>query len=252
MKLAQFARDAEAAPQSGEIRGDRAVAFDDGSTVLDRLVSGDRTPATGASFPLHEVSLLPPVEPRVVFGVGLSYRTHALQETAPPARPVVFLKPPAAVVAPGAAVRCPAAVRELDYEGELVVVMGPDREVAGYAIANDLTARDLQRDERQWARAKGFDGFCPLGPWIETSLDPADLALVTRRDGEVVQSARTSQMIHDVAAIVAYVSAAFTLLPGDVILTGTPAGVGPMEVGDEVSVEIEGIGQLTNVVVARG
>jgi 2-keto-4-pentenoate hydratase/2-oxohepta-3-ene-1,7-dioic acid hydratase in catechol pathway len=254
MKLAQFARDSEPAPQSGEIRGDRAVAFDDGSTVLDRLVSGDRTHATGTSFPLHEVRLLAPVQPRVVFGVGLSYKTHALQETAPPARPVVFLKPPASVVAPGAVVRCPAPVRELDYEGELVVVMGPDREVAGYAIANDLTARDLQRDERQWARAKGFDGSCPFGPWVTTADevdDPLDLALRTWVNGEPRQAARTSDLMFSIRELIDYIAETCTLQPGDLILTGTPGGMGMsftpprfLNPGDVVRIEIEKLGAI--------
>jgi 2-keto-4-pentenoate hydratase/2-oxohepta-3-ene-1,7-dioic acid hydratase in catechol pathway len=123
--------------------------------------------------------------------------------------------------------------------------------IYGYTCANDVTARDLQKADGQWARAKGFDSFCPLGPWIETELDTGDLSIVTRLDGEVVQDGRTSDMIHDVAELVAYVSAAFTLLPGDVILTGTPAGVGPLHVGDEVAVTIEGIGTLTNKVIKR-
>jgi 2-keto-4-pentenoate hydratase/2-oxohepta-3-ene-1,7-dioic acid hydratase in catechol pathway len=173
----------------------------------------------------------------------------------------MFLIPNTAVVGPGDPVVMPRQSAEVDYEGELAVVISrlckdvPVNRVQdvifGYTCANDVTARDLQRADGQWARAKGFDTFCPLGPWIETDLDPSDLSIVTRRDGEVVQDGRTVDMIHDVAAIVAHVSQAFTLLPGDVILTGTPAGVGPVASGQRVEVEIEGIGILENPFIRR-
>jgi 2-keto-4-pentenoate hydratase/2-oxohepta-3-ene-1,7-dioic acid hydratase in catechol pathway len=150
---------------------------------------------------------------------------------------------------------------DVHYEGEHAAVIGKIAKdvrledaldcVWGYTVANDVTARDLQKADGQWARAKGFDTFCPLGPWVETELDPADLRLVTRLDGEVVQDGRTADMIHDVAALVAYASAAFTLLPGDVILTGTPSGVGPVRAGQRVSIEIEGLGTLDNPFVRR-
>jgi 2-keto-4-pentenoate hydratase/2-oxohepta-3-ene-1,7-dioic acid hydratase in catechol pathway len=146
-----------------------------------------------------------------------------------------------------------------DFEGELAVVIGrlcrevpPERAhevIFGYTCANDVTARDLQARDGQWARAKGFDTFCPLGPWIETEVDPADLALTTQVNGQIRQDSRTSLLLHDVAALVSYVSAVMTLLPGDVLLTGTPAGVGALQEGDEVSVTIEGIGTLTNRVI---
>jgi len=155
----------------------------------------------------------------------------------------------------------PRQSAEVHYEGELAVVISrmckdvPIERVRdvvfGYTCANDVTARDLQRSDGQWSRAKGFDTFCPLGPWIETDLDTADLSIITRRDGDVVQNGRTSDMIHDVATLVAHVSQAFTLLPGDVILTGTPAGVGPVEPGQRVEVEIEGIGTLSNPFIRR-
>jgi 2-keto-4-pentenoate hydratase/2-oxohepta-3-ene-1,7-dioic acid hydratase in catechol pathway len=164
-------------------------------------------------------------------------------------------------VGPDDPVVMPRQSAEVHYEGELAVVISrlckdvPIQRVQdvifGYTCANDVTARDLQRADGQWARAKGFDTFCPLGPWIETDLDPSDLSIVTRRDGEVVQDGRTVDMIHDVPAIVAYVSQAFTLLPGDVILTGTPAGVGPVVTGQRVEVEIEGIGTLSNPFIRR-
>ncbi len=171
----------------------------------------------------------------------------------------MFLKPSTSVIGPGAAISYPKLSRHVDFEGELAVVIGRlCREVPvarvpevilGYTCANDVTARDLQKSDGQWARAKGFDTFCPLGPWIDTDVDPSDLAITTTVNGDVKQNARTSLLLHDVVQLVAFVSDAMTLLPGDVILTGTPAGVGPIVPGDEVAVTIEGIGTLTNTVV---
>jgi 2-keto-4-pentenoate hydratase/2-oxohepta-3-ene-1,7-dioic acid hydratase in catechol pathway len=180
----------------------------------------------------------------------------------PPPEPVIFLKPSTAVIGPGDFITRPAGLSErVDFEGELAVVIGRicrdvpvervPEVVFGYTCANDVTARDLQARDGQWARAKGFDTFCPLGPWIETDTDPADLELSTTVNGDVRQHSRTSLLLHDVAALVSYVSAVMTLLPGDVLLTGTPAGVGPLQKGDEVSVTIQGIGTLTNPVVDR-
>jgi 2-keto-4-pentenoate hydratase/2-oxohepta-3-ene-1,7-dioic acid hydratase in catechol pathway len=243
------------------------VVEDEGGTLVLAEVQGDPlyqpvTP-TGVRVPLADARLLAPVIPRSkVVGIGKNYADHAAEMGGEaPAEPLVFLKPNTSVIGPGDPVVLPRQSREVHYEGELAVVIGrickdvpvervPDV-VYGYTCANDVTARDLQRSDGQWARAKGFDGFCPLGPWIETSLDPTDLHLVTRRDGDVVQDGRTSQMVHDVARLVAYVSAAFTLLPGDVLLTGTPAGVGPVGAGQRVDVEIEGIGTLSNPFVTR-
>jgi 2-keto-4-pentenoate hydratase/2-oxohepta-3-ene-1,7-dioic acid hydratase in catechol pathway len=243
------------------------VVEDEGGTLVLAEVQGDPlyqpvTP-TGVRVPLADARLLAPVIPRSkVVGIGKNYADHAAEMGGEaPAEPLVFLKPNTSVIGPGDPVVLPRQSREVHYEGELAVVIGrickdvpvervPDV-VYGYTCANDVTARDLQRSDGQWARAKGFDGFCPLGPWIETSLDPTDLHLVTRRDGDVVQDGRTSQMVHDVARLVAYVSAAFTLLPGDVLLTGTPAGVGQVGAGQRVDVEIEGIGTLSNPFVTR-
>ncbi|GAB3683905.1 fumarylacetoacetate hydrolase family protein [Angustibacter aerolatus] len=217
---------------------------------------------TGVVVALDDVRLLAPVIPRSkVIGIGKNYADHAAEMGGEaPKEPLVFLKPNTAVVGPGDPVTLPAISNEVHYEGELAVVIGrickdvPKervREVVyGYTVANDVTLRDLQRSDGQWARAKGFDGSCPLGPWIETELDPSDLAVITRLDGEVVQSGRTSQMIHDVPTLVSYVSQAFTLLPGDVIITGTPAGVGEVHDGSRVDVEVEGIGMLTSTFVS--
>nr|WP_189178796.1 fumarylacetoacetate hydrolase family protein [Microbispora rosea] len=218
---------------------------------------------TGERFPLAEVRLVAPMLPSKIIAIGKNYADHAREMGGePPAEPVVFLKPSTSVIGPSEAIAYPAKLSErVDYEGELAVVIGrlcrdvpaerAGEVIFGYTCANDVTARDLQAKDGQWSRAKGFDTFCPLGPWIETQLDPADLAITTTLNGEVRQSARTSLLLHDIPALIAYVSAVMTLLPGDVILTGTPAGVGPMSVGDEVGVTIEGIGTLTNRVISR-
>jgi 2-keto-4-pentenoate hydratase/2-oxohepta-3-ene-1,7-dioic acid hydratase in catechol pathway len=219
---------------------------------------------TGASYPLDEVRLLTPVvgSSKIVC-VGRNYADH-IEEMGNqrPAEPIIFLKPSTAVCGPGDPIRRPVAISErIDYEGELAVVIGrvsqdvPAERAAevifGYTCANDVTARDLQAKDGQWTRAKGFDTFCPLGPWVETDLDPADLALATTLNDEVRQQSRTSLLLHGVPALIAFVTQVMTLLPGDVLLTGTPAGVGPMAKGDEVAVTIEGIGTLANPVTDR-
>ncbi|MGH3489377.1 MAG: fumarylacetoacetate hydrolase family protein [Actinopolymorphaceae bacterium] len=220
--------------------------------------------ATGVRLPLADVRLLAPIIPRSkVIGVGRNYAEHAAElGNEIPAEPLIFLKPNTSVVGPRDGIVYPPATSDLHYEGELAVVIGRicrhvprDRAaevIFGYTCANDVTARDLQKTDGQWARAKGFDTFCPVGPWIETELDVSDLALTTTVAGDVRQSGRTSQMIHDIPSLIGYVSSFMTLLPGDLILTGTPAGVGPMHAGDEVSVTVEGIGTLTNPVIAHG
>jgi 2-keto-4-pentenoate hydratase/2-oxohepta-3-ene-1,7-dioic acid hydratase in catechol pathway len=218
---------------------------------------------TGNTVRVDEVRLLAPVIPRSkVIGIGKNYAEHAREMGGEaPAEPLMFLIPNTAVVGPDDPVVLPPQSSNVHYEGELAVVIGrmckdlPVERVKdvifGYTCADDVTARDLQRSVGQWSRAKGFDTFCPLGPWIATDLDTSGLSLVTRRDGEVVQDGTTADMIHDVAALISHASHAFTLLPGDVILTGTPAGVGPVEAGQRVEVEIEGIGTLGNPFVRR-
>src|SRR6266567_1031671 len=218
---------------------------------------------SGARYPLPDVRLLAPVLPSKVVAIGRNYADHAREMGGePPAEPVIFLKPSTSVAGPGDPIVRPVGLSErTDFEGELAVVIGrlcrdvppqrADEVIFGYTCANDVTARDLQARDGQWARAKGFDTFCPLGPWIETDVDPADLELVTSVNGEVKQRARTSQLVHDITALVQYVTAVMTLLPGDVLLTGTPAGVGPLVHGDSVAVTIEGIGTLVNRVVDR-
>ena len=217
---------------------------------------------TGERFPRAEVRLLAPVLPTKVVAVGRNYADHAreLGNEVPP-EPIIFLKPSTAVIGPGDGIVRPAGAGRVDYEGELAVVVGrlvrrleaasSMQAVLGFTCANDVTARDLQAADGQWTRAKGFDTFCPLGPWIETDLDSSDLAIRTLVNGETRQQSRTSLMQRDVASLLAFITSVMTLLPGDVVLTGTPAGVGPLEVGDRVEVEIEGIGVLGNQVVAE-
>jgi 2-keto-4-pentenoate hydratase/2-oxohepta-3-ene-1,7-dioic acid hydratase in catechol pathway len=218
---------------------------------------------TGNRYPLAEVRLLAPVLPSKVVAVDRNYPLAPdgpkLDGEAPPG-PVLFLKPSTSVTGPGDAIKYPVKLTErVDFEGELAVIIGrlcrqvpperADEVIFGYACANDVTARDLQARDGQWTRAKGFDTFCPLGPWMETGTNPADLDLTTTVNGAVRQQARTSELLWNVPELVAYVSQVMTLLPGDVLLTGTPAGGGPLTAGDQVSVTIESIGTLTNRVV---
>jgi 2-keto-4-pentenoate hydratase/2-oxohepta-3-ene-1,7-dioic acid hydratase in catechol pathway len=258
MKLVSY-RASGGEPLHGEVRDGRVVAFDDGSTVKDRLASGDHTPAGGPALALDDVELLAPYVPRAIFGIGLNYLAHAREQGAePPKAPIVFMKLPSSVAAPGAAVHAPAVVRRLDYEGELAVVMGAGGAIAGYAVADDLSARDLQKREPQWTRAKGFDGSCPFGPWVTTAdevAQPGDLALRTWVNGELRQDSRTSDLIFTIAQIVAFLRETCTLEPGDLILTGTPSGVGMafdppryLDSGDVVRIEIEGLGAIEHAV----
>jgi 2-keto-4-pentenoate hydratase/2-oxohepta-3-ene-1,7-dioic acid hydratase in catechol pathway len=219
---------------------------------------------TGARYLVDDVRLLAPVLPSKVVAIGRNYLEHARElGNEPPAEPLIFLKPSTAVIGPGDPIVRPAQLSQrVDFEGELAVVFGrlcrdvPAARVPevifGYTCANDVTARDLQASDGQWARAKGFDTFCPLGPWIETTLEAGDVQLTTTVNGEVKQQSRTSLLIHDIASLVSYVTAVMTMLPGDVLLTGTPAGIGPLVAGDSVAVDIEGIGTLTNPVVDPG
>ena len=216
---------------------------------------------------LADIRLLAPVLPRSkVVGIGRNYADHAKEMGSDvPTEPLMFLKPNTSVVGPGDQIFYPPQTENLHYEGELAVVIGricrdvPAAQatdvIHGYTIANDVTARDLQKSDVQFTRAKGFDSFCPLGPWIETDLDPQTFAdgvsIQTHLNGDLVQDGSTRDLIFDIPTLIAYVSSVMTLLPGDVILTGTPAGVGPMEVGDEIEVSIAGLGTLTNKVARR-
>lgn len=213
----------------------------------------------GREYPLHEARLLSPTAPGKIVCIGKNYYAHALEmQGEAPAEPLLFLKPSTSVLNPGETIAYPPDSERVDYEGELGVVIsrackdvpqGAFRDVVlGYTVVNDVTARDLQQKDGQWTRAKGFDTFCPIGPWIETELDPFDVRVQTRLNGEVRQNERTAAMMHAVDKLVAYITRVMTLLPGDVIATGTPAGIGPMQPGDVVEVEIEGIGVLKNTV----
>lgn len=214
----------------------------------------------GAAFPLAEARLLAPCKPSKIVCVGRNYAEHAAEHGAEvPQEPLIFLKPPSSLIGPGEAIVLNPLSQRVEHEAELAVVIGQrarnltrDDAVAcvlGYAAANDVTARDLQRRDGQWSRAKGFDTFCPLGPWIETDLDWQDQLVTCRVNGAVKQQASTRVMVFDVPALLQYVTAFMTLEPGDVILTGTPSGVSPLAAGDEVSVEVSGIGVLVNPVV---
>jgi len=206
---------------------------------------------------LDNITLLIPVVPGKIICVARNYEEHARErEVEIPEIPMLFLKPPSAVVRMGGTIQIPPQSEQVEHEAELAVVIGKSGKwinpenafdhVLGYTIANDVTARDLQHKDDQWTRAKGFDTFCPLGPWIETDLDPSDLLITCRVNGELRQMASTKEMIFSIPQLVSYISSIMTLDPGDVILTGTPAGVGSLEPGDEVEITIEGIGTLRN------
>ncbi|MGK5627038.1 fumarylacetoacetate hydrolase family protein [Streptomyces sp. URMC 123] len=266
MRIARFSIDGNVA--FGVVEGDAAT---EGGPVLD-IIKGHPFAAferSGRKVPLSKVRLLPPVLPNKVVAIGRNYAEHAaelgneaLDEQGRPVAPVTFLKPSTAVIGPGDPIAYPSFSQEVHHEAELAVVIGRmcrevPRErvkdvVLGYTCANDITARDVQRSENQWARAKGFDTSCPLGPWVETELDPSDLGIMCTVNGEQRQLGRTGDMIRSIEDLIVHITEAMTLLPGDVVLTGTPAGVGPLNVGDEVAVTIEGIGTLTNKVIKRG
>jgi len=218
---------------------------------------------TGRSWPLADVRLLAPILASKVIAVGRNYAAHAAESgNEVPEEPVIFLKPNTSIIGPGAQIVIPRNASVVHHEAELAVVIGrPCKDVPaakarevilGYTVANDVSARDHQAADGQWTRAKGHDTFCPLGPWIETDLDASDLEISAEVDGQQRQRSRTSLMVHDIPKLIEWISAVMTLLPGDVILTGTPEGVGPIVPGDTVSVTVEKIGTLTNPVVAKG
>ncbi len=249
MKLIRFLD--QDRPSCGILNGDEVVALEGDFFTHLRPLRTFRT--------FSQIQLLPPCTPSKVVAVGLNYRDHAKELNLPvPDTPIVFLKPPTAVIGPGDVVLYPAASSQVDYEAELGVVM-KDRaknispadareHILGYTCANDVTARDLQKKDGQWTRAKSFDTFCPVGPWIETDLNPDDLLIESYLNGARQQSSRTSQLIFTVDYLVSFISGIMTLEPGDLIITGTPAGIGPMKPGDEIEIRIEGIGSLKNTV----
>lgn len=213
-------------------------------------------------YTLHEVQLRAPVTPTKIACVGRNYTEHAAElGNAVPGEPLIFLKPPTAIIGPGEAVVYPGISGRVDHEGELAVVIGRRcrnvseadafQYVFGYTVANDVTARDLQQKDGQWSRAKGFDTFAPVGPWVDTSFDPTNRTVRCLVNGEVRQQSTTALMVYSIARIIVHISRFMTLEPGDLILTGTPSGVGPVQPGDVMTVEIEGLGSLSNPVVAE-
>ncbi|HQN44714.1 MAG TPA: fumarylacetoacetate hydrolase family protein [Anaerolineaceae bacterium] len=237
-----------------------------GWLIEDRIGPLDGSPFDSyrrqeATIPLSSVRLLAPVLPGKIICIGRNYVEHAREHNAEvPETPLLFLKPPSSVIGPGDKIILPPQSQQVEHEGELAVVIGrrgrwiPMEQaldyVLGYTIGNDVTARDLQRRDGQWTRGKGFDTFCPLGPWIDTDFDPADALLTCRVNAEIRQMATIRDMVFTIPQLITFISSVMTLEPGDVILTGTPAGVGPMVAGDTVTVEIEGLGELKNPVSA--
>ncbi len=214
---------------------------------------------TGEEIPLSQARLLAPCKPTKIIALGLNYRDHARELKMPlPEEPLLFLKPPSAVIGPEEKIILPPQSKRVDYEAELAIVIGKKAKnvsietaldyVLGYTCFNDVTARDLQQKDGQWTRAKGFDTFAPIGPWIETELDPGDLKVEAFLNGERRQSSSTKELVFSVPEIISYVSHIMTLFPGDVIATGTPPGIGPLQPGDLIEVRIEGIGDLKNYV----
>jgi 2-keto-4-pentenoate hydratase/2-oxohepta-3-ene-1,7-dioic acid hydratase in catechol pathway len=244
----------------------------DGGIWIQRLippfeegpVSDFFDPANDPFEPLRfdQARILAPVAPSKIVCVGRNYREHAAElGNEVPAEPLLFLKPPSAIIAPGEGIRIPALSQRVDFEGEIAVVIGsrcsrigPDEDpgdyIRGYTIANDVTARDLQKKDGQWSRAKGFDTFCPVGPLVTDEVDPAlGIGITTRLNGELRQDGNTRDLIFSIAHLLRYITAAMTLFPGDLVLTGTPAGVAPMQPGDQVAISVEGLGTLSNPIV---
>jgi 2-keto-4-pentenoate hydratase/2-oxohepta-3-ene-1,7-dioic acid hydratase in catechol pathway len=260
MQLATFTAPGAGGELAGQVVDDRVTAFASGARVVDVLAGGDDGRTGERSWPLADVTLLAPVpEPTTVYAIGLNYAEHVAESgRAKPETPIVFVKVRGSVAPPGGPIRCPEVVRRLDYEGELVIVMGADGAIAGYCIADDVTARDLQGREPQWTRAKGADTFCPLGPWITTAddvPDPGNLNLRTWVNGELRQDSNTSELIFGCQELVEFIGQTCTLRPGDLILTGTPSGVGMaldppqfLQSGDTIRIEIERLGVIEHQV----
>ncbi len=260
MKLATFRAPGDDRLLAGEVVDDRVVAFVDGLTVADVLARQERAARGEQSWPLEEITLMAPVpDPGTVYAIGLNYARHVEETGAErPEAPIVFVKVGGSVAPPGGPIRCPEVVRRLDYEGELTIVMGAHGTIAGYCVADDVSARDLQRREPQWTRAKGADTFCPFGPWVTTAdevPEPGNLRLRTWVNGELRQDASTSDLIFGCQALVDFIAQTCTLKPGDLILTGTPNGVGTafdpprfLTSGDVVRIEIERLGAIEHAV----
>jgi 2-keto-4-pentenoate hydratase/2-oxohepta-3-ene-1,7-dioic acid hydratase in catechol pathway len=215
-----------------------------------------------AEIPLASVRLLAPVQPTKIICIGRNYAEHAKEHNAEvPQAPLIFMKPPSAIINPGDRILLPLQSQQVEHEAELVVVIGKrcrnvtaeeaQNYILGYTVGNDVTARDLQKTDSQWTRSKGFDTFCPFGPWVDTEFDPSDALVTCKVNGQPRQMASTRDMVFNVGKLAAFISSVMTLEPGDLIFTGTPAGVGPLKPGDTVEVEIEGLGKLSNPVAAE-
>lgn len=262
MKLAAFSPSGQDRALSGVVEGNRVIAFGGPDGVREVLAGEIVAEPNGESFGLDEVTLLAPVQrPGTVYAIGLNYRAHAEESGAKlPDRPLLFLKAAPSVTGPSGPVIYPAATKELDYEGELALVIGQGGTVAGYCVADDVSARDLQTEESLWVRGKGADTFCPFGPWVTTADEienAEDLRLRTWINDELRQDSSTSDLIFGIREIVDFISATCTLRPGDLILTGTPSGVAIgfdpprfLSVGDRIRIEIEGLGEIAHPVVA--
>lgn len=261
MKLTTIVAPGDTAPRAAEVRDGRVIAFTDRSTVKERLASGNRTPAHGESWTVDEVTLLAPVQaPSAIYCVALNYRSH-IEETGfkTPERPQIFLKQPGSSVPGNGTARRHPVVEKLDYEGELAVVIGADGKVGGYAVANDLSARDLQKSESQWARAKGADDFCPWGPWVTTAdevADPEQLTLRTWVNGELRQEIHTSDLLFGIDELLSFLQQTNALQPGDLLLTGTGAGIGEsfdppryLQPGDTIRIAIDSLGEIEHRIV---
>ena len=255
MKLATFRVPGRDEPLAGEVIDGRVIAFEGGVGVVDVLAGAQPSRAVD-SWSLDEVTLLAPVpRPGTVYAIGLNYAQH-IKETGnePPKAPIVFVKVANSVAPPGGPIRCPEVVKRLDYEGELTIVIGAGGAIAGFCVADDVSARDLQRREPQWTRAKGADTFCPFGPWVTTAdeiPDPGNLSLRTWVNGDLRQDSNTSDLIFGCDELVRFISETCTLAPGDLILTGTPSGVGHamdppqfLTSGDVIRIEIELLGSI--------
>jgi acylpyruvate hydrolase len=261
MKLATFLVPGEAQLRSGLVDDGRVTAFGGPDGVAEVLASGETPSASGESWPLERVTLAAPVRaPGTIYAIGKNYADHiAEMQSDRPSKPLVFVKVAASVAPPGGPVRRPGVVSELDYEGELVIVIGAGGSVAGFCVADDVSARDLQRSENQWTRAKGADTFCPFGPWVTSAdevPDPGALQIRTWVNGELRQDASTSLLLFGIEEIVAFIAETQTLSPGDLILTGTPNGVGAgmspprfLAPGDVVRVEVDGLGAIEHPIV---
>jgi acylpyruvate hydrolase len=264
VKLATFqvATDAAGSPLAGVIEGDRIRAFAHGTDGVRKVLAGTQDLASDlGSFALADVQLLAPIpHPGTIFAIGLNYRDHIAEmgHGDVPEWPTVFVKVNTSVAAPGGPIVCPEVVKRLDYEGEMLVAIGSDGRAAGYCVANDVSARDLQKREPQWVRAKGADTFCPYGPWLTTAdevPDPGNLALRTWVNGDLRQDSNTSNLVFGVDELIDFIGQTCTLRPGDLILTGTPGGVGQgmqppryLQSGDTITIEIDQLGSIEHSV----